>query len=67
MQYYSASSSSSYIILNSKISVVLVVVYLIHGEIVVNEFDNLTSGILTIVAVVFLLINLIMSIVYLRD
>lgn len=48
-------------------SVVLVVVYLIHGEIIVGKFNNLTTGILTIVASVLYLVNLIMAVLYLRD
>ncbi|XP_063680042.1 uncharacterized protein LOC134815434 [Bolinopsis microptera] len=46
---------------------VLVLVYLIHGEIVVGEFNNVVSGVLTIVAVIFFLINMVMSVLYIRS
>jgi len=44
----------------------LVLVYLIHGEIVVREFKDATTGVLTIIAVILWLVNLAMSVIYLR-
>jgi len=51
----------------SLLAFALVLVYLVHGEIIVGEFKNKTTGVLTIVGVVSWLLNLVISIIYLRD
>ncbi|XP_063680033.1 uncharacterized protein LOC134815426 [Bolinopsis microptera] len=51
----------------SLLAFALLVVFLVWGIIVVGEFKEVLPGVLTIVAVVLFLINLIMSVLYIRS
>jgi len=54
------------IVLLSLVAFALVLVYTIHVEIVKKEFDVLRNGIMSVVASIFLLVNLVLTLVYLR-